>query len=99
MDDFGTGYSSLSYLTKLPLNQLKIDQAFIKNIGIKSSDAIIIQTIIGMTKNLGMDVIAEGVETKMQQEFLQENHCDVYQGYLFSKPVPLLEFEKLIEKS
>jgi diguanylate cyclase (GGDEF)-like protein/PAS domain S-box-containing protein len=98
MDDFGTGYSSLSYLTKLPLNQLKIDQAFIRNIGIKSSDAVIIQTIIGMTKNLGMNVIAEGVETKMQQKFLQENHCDVYQGYLFSKPVPLLEFEKLIEK-
>jgi diguanylate cyclase (GGDEF)-like protein/PAS domain S-box-containing protein len=95
MDDFGTGYSSLSYLTKLPLDQLKIDQSFVRNIGIKSTDAVIVQTIIGMAHNLGMEVIAEGVETKMQCDFLKQNNCFIYQGYLFSKPVPLDEFELL----
>jgi diguanylate cyclase (GGDEF)-like protein/PAS domain S-box-containing protein len=95
MDDFGTGYSSLSYLTKLPLDQLKIDQSFVRNIGIKSTDAVIVQTIIGMAQNLGMEVIAEGVETKMQCDFLEQNNCFIYQGYFFSKPVPLNEFELL----
>ncbi len=93
MDDFGTGYSSLAYLTQLPLNQLKIDQSFVRNIGIKSSDATIIQTIIGMANNLGMEVIAEGVETEAQRNFLEENGCMLYQGYLFCKPVPLEEFD------
>lgn len=96
MDDFGTGYSSLSYLTKLPLNQLKIDQAFIRNMGQKPSDAIIVQTIIGMTRNLDIDVIAEGVETEMQRDFLKLHDCNVYQGYFFSKPIPLNEFERLL---
>ncbi len=95
MDDFGTGYSSLSYLTKLPLNQLKIDQAFIRNMGRKNSDAIIVQTIIGMTRNLDIDVIAEGVETEIQRDFLKLHDCNVYQGYLFSKPIPLNDFEQL----
>ena len=93
MDDFGTGYSSLSYLTQLPLNQLKIDQSFVRHIGSKASDATIIQTIIGMADNLSMDVIAEGVETREQRDFLAANGCQFYQGYLFSKPVPLEEFE------
>jgi diguanylate cyclase (GGDEF)-like protein/PAS domain S-box-containing protein len=93
MDDFGTGYSSLAYLTHLPLNQLKIDQSFVRNIGVKSSDATIIQTIIGMAKNLGMEVIAEGVETQEQHDFLEQAGCLHFQGYLFSKPVPLNEFE------
>jgi diguanylate cyclase (GGDEF)-like protein/PAS domain S-box-containing protein len=92
MDDFGTGYSSLSYLTQLPLNQLKIDQSFVHHIGTKASDATIIQTIIGMAENLGMEVIAEGVETKEQRDFLAANGCRLYQGYLFGKPVPLDEF-------
>ncbi len=92
MDDFGTGYSSLSYLTQLPLNQLKIDQSFVRHIGTKTSDATIIQTIIGMAENLGMEVIAEGVETKEQRDFLEANGCHMYQGYLFGKPVPLDEF-------
>jgi diguanylate cyclase (GGDEF)-like protein/PAS domain S-box-containing protein len=94
MDDFGTGYSSLAYLTQLPLDQLKIDQSFVQHIGTKSSDATIIQTIIGMANNLGMEVIAEGVETQEQRDFLEWNGCKLYQGYLFSKPVPLAEFKQ-----
>ncbi len=97
MDDFGTGYSSLSYLTKLPLEQLKIDQSFIHNIGIKPSDSVIVQTIIGMAKNLGIKVIAEGVETPEQRAFLEQHGCPIYQGYLYSKPLPLEEFELLLK--
>ncbi|TAK60344.1 EAL domain-containing protein [Methylobacter sp.] len=96
MDDFGTGYSSLAYLSKLPLEQLKIDQSFVYNIDVKASDAVIVQTIIGMAKNLDMEVIAEGVETEQQRDFLQRNGCTRYQGYLFGKPVPLEEFEQLL---
>jgi EAL domain-containing protein (putative c-di-GMP-specific phosphodiesterase class I) len=96
MDDFGTGYSSLAYLTQLPLDQLKIDQSFVRNLGLKPSDAVIVQTIIGMANNLGIDVIAEGVETAEQCGFLQQHGCLQYQGYFFSKPVPLDLFEKLI---
>lgn len=97
MDDFGTGYSSLAYLTRLPLKQLKIDQSFVRNIGIKESDATIIQTIIGMANNLGMDVIAEGVETLAQRDFLEKNGCMYYQGYLFSKPVEINQYEALLK--
>ena len=93
MDDFGTGYSSLSYLTQLPLDQLKIDQSFVRNIGTKSTDAVIVQTIIGMANNLGMEVIAEGVETEEQRAFLEQHGCTLCQGYLFGRPVPLDEFE------
>lgn len=96
MDDFGTGYSSLSYLTQLPFDQLKIDQSFVYNIGIKPTDAVIVQTIVGMGNSLGMEVIAEGVETEAQRDFLERNGCHAYQGYLFSKPVPIEEFEALI---
>ncbi|TSA49561.1 MAG: EAL domain-containing protein, partial [Nitrosomonadales bacterium] len=99
MDDFGTGYSSLSYLTQLPLDQLKIDQSFIRNIGIKPGDAIIVQTIIGMAVSLGMGVIAEGVETEAQRAFLEQHGCSLCQGYLFSKPVPLKEFEQLMNRN
>lgn len=93
MDDFGTGQSSLSYLTRLPLDQLKIDQSFVRNIGIKHSDGVIVQTIIGMAANLGLEVIPEGVETPDQQAFLVAHGCTLYQGYLFGKPTPLPEFE------
>src|SRR5450759_658689 len=92
MDDFGTGYSSLAYLTQLPLDQLKIDQSFVRNIGTKSTDAMIIQTIIGMANNLGIEVIAEGVETDAQHDFLSGAGCWFYQGYLFGRPVPVKEF-------
>ena len=96
MDDFGTGQSSLSYLTRLPLDQLKIDQSFVRNIGIQHADALIVQTIIGMAQSLGIDVIAEGVETEAQHAFLLEHGCSLCQGYLFSRPVPLDEFERLL---
>ena len=96
MDDFGTGYSSLAYLTQLPLDQLKIDQSFVRNIGTKLSDAMIIQTIIGMANNLGIEVIAEGVETEAQREFLLGAGCKLFQGYLFGRPVPLETFAQLL---
>ncbi len=98
MDDFGTGYSSLAYLTQLPLDQLKIDQSFVRNIGMKPSDSMIVQTIIGMANNLDMEVIAEGVETEAQRAFLEQHGCPVCQGYLFSKPAPLAEFEQLLKR-
>ncbi len=96
MDDFGTGFSSLSYLTQLPLNQLKIDRSFVRNIGVKPADAAIVQTIIGMARNLGIGVIAEGVETEDQRTFLEHNGCTTCQGYLFSKPVQVEEFESRV---
>jgi diguanylate cyclase (GGDEF)-like protein len=92
MDDFGTGYSSLSYLTQLPLDQLKVDQSFVRNIGIKATDAVIVQTIIGMANNLHMEAIAEGVETQAQRDFLEKAGCFRYQGYLFGRPEPLEKF-------
>jgi len=98
MDDFGTGYSSLSYLTQLPLDQLKIDQSFVRNIGTKTTDAVIVQTIIGMANNLGMEVIAEGVETEAQRDFLKDAGCLRYQGYLFGKPVPVEQFEAQLKR-
>ncbi len=98
MDDFGTGYSSLAYLTQLPLDQLKIDKSFVQNIGTKSSDAMIIQTIIGMAHNLGIEVIAEGVETEAQLDFLGEAGCLLYQGYLFGRPVPVKEFTAALQE-
>lgn len=92
LDDFGTGYSSFSYLTQLPFDQLKIDRSFVHNIGVKTSDAVIVQTIIGMAHNLGIEVIAEGVETDAQRLFLEQHGCHACQGFLFSKPVPIEEF-------
>jgi diguanylate cyclase (GGDEF)-like protein len=99
MDDFGTGYSCLSYLTQLPISQLKIDRSFVHNVGMKHSDAVIVQTIIGMASNLGMEVIAEGVETDEQYRFLRDNGCNCFQGYLFGKPLPLAEFEGAVFQS
>ena len=96
LDDFGTGYSSLSYLTCLPLDQLKIDRSFVLNLPDSRSDAIIAQTIITMGKSLGLDVIAEGVETEAQREFLARHDCCAYQGYLFGRPMPLAEFNRLL---
>ncbi|MDR7308805.1 EAL domain-containing protein [Rhodoferax saidenbachensis] len=96
MDDFGTGHSSLTYLTQLPLDQLKIDQSFIHNIGVHASDAVIVQTIIGMANTLGLEVIAEGVETEAQRDFLAAHGCHLCQGYLFAKPLPVVEFEAML---
>jgi EAL domain-containing protein (putative c-di-GMP-specific phosphodiesterase class I) len=96
MDDFGTGYSSLSYLKKLPLDQIKIDQSFVRDMTIDQNDQVMVQAIIGMTKNFGLNVIAEGVETEAQLNLLKHMGCLVYQGYLFSKPVPVEQFLKLL---
>jgi diguanylate cyclase (GGDEF)-like protein/PAS domain S-box-containing protein len=96
MDDFGTGYSSLSYLTRLPLDQLKIDQSFVRKLPDSATDAVVVQSIITLAKSLGIAVIAEGVETEAQRLFLDRHDCPIYQGYLFSKPVALTTFEKLM---
>lgn len=99
MDDFGTGYSSLSYLTQLPFTEIKIDKSFICNLPGKKSDENIVRAIITMGHALNMDVIAEGVETEQQQEFLQVHGCNNYQGYLFSRPLPIEKLEVFLQSA
>ena len=96
LDDFGTGYSSLSYLKRLPLDEIKIDQSFVRHVLTDPNEAAIARTIITLGASLGLDVVAEGVETEEQRVFLERNGCELWQGYLLSRPVPLEDYEALV---
>jgi len=96
IDDFGTGYSSLSYLKKFPIDTVKVDRSFIMDIPVNSDDVAITGAVIAMAHRLNMDVVAEGVETQPQLDFLLENDCEYAQGYLFSRPVPVDDLQRLL---
>ena len=99
IDDFGTGYSSLNYLKQFPVDILKIDRSFIQNLPQNADDAQITRTIIAMAHNLGMGVIAEGVETREQLEFLISADCEEVQGFLLSKPLPVSDLLPLLQSN
>ncbi len=92
LDDFGTGYSSLSYLDRLPIDEFKIDRSFVARIDAEGDDVPIVSAVIAMARHLGLKVVAEGVEKEAQRNYLKQQRCDLYQGYLFAKPLPADEF-------
>jgi EAL domain-containing protein (putative c-di-GMP-specific phosphodiesterase class I) len=97
IDDFGTGYSSLSYLSHFPITTLKIDRAFVKDMEVNSKTAEITNAIIGLSRGLSLEVVAEGAESLEHVKILRDKGCDLVQGFYFSRPLPADEFEKILE--
>jgi EAL domain-containing protein (putative c-di-GMP-specific phosphodiesterase class I) len=96
LEDFGTGYSSLTYLRQLPIDQLKIDGSFVHEITSHKEDTVMVETILNMGSRFGLEMVAEGVESEGQLAFLRQHGCQLFQGYLFGKPMPIEEFDEVL---